>query len=328
MRRLMFLGVSALFVGMAACSDVSQFYTAGDYQFEIPVDTFTREFMMHVPVDLDPDQPAPLLFLIHGTGSNGPNTRAVGEVDRFADAAGVVTVYPEAYTIGTLHAWAVPGTVGMERGVDDLAFFNLMIDRVTQELNIDESRIFIAGISNGGVLTQWVACQLNDRLLGFASVGATALREISDACAPARAMPAMFFLGTEDPIFWWDGIVGTNFETLSAEASVARYAGLNGCSSAFEIDSIQDFVPQDSSTVRRWRYSGCRDGTQVLLYGVDGGSHTWPGSPFESPALGCTTRDIHASQLIVDFLVSRGTVTPANTAAGDSMSRGCEKPFV
>ncbi len=319
----MLVGMSALFMCVAACSDVSEFYTTGDYQFEIQVDTLTREFMMHIPADLDPQQPAPLLFVIHGTGSNGPNTRIVGEVDRFADAAGVVTVYPEA---GRFRAWAVPTTTGFERGVDDLAFFNLMIDRITEELNIDESRMFIAGISSGGHLAQWVGCELNDRLLGFASVAATAFREISDACVPARAMPALFFLGTEDPIFWWDGNVDTGL--LSAEATVAYYAGLNGCTNAFELDSIPDFVPDDSSTVRRWRYSGCRDGTEVLLYGVDGGSHTWPGSPFEAPLLGCTTRDIHASQLIVDFLISGGTVAPANTAAGDSMSRGCEKPFV
>jgi polyhydroxybutyrate depolymerase len=321
----MLMGVSALFVGVAACSDVSDFYTAGDYQFEMQVDTLTREFTIHIPADLDPNQPAPLLFVIHGTGSNGSNTRKQGEVDRFADPAGVVTVYPEA---GSLRAWAVPGTAGRELGVDDQAFFNLMIDRITEELNVDESRMFIAGISNGGLLAQWVGCQLNDRLLGFASIGATALVEISDDCVPTRAMPALFFLGTEDPIFWWDGLVGTGFETLSAEATVARYAALNGCSNAFELDSIPDFVPRDSSTVRRWRYSGCTGGTEVLLYGVDGGSHTWPGSPFEAPLLGCTTRDIHATQLIVDFLISGGTVAPANTAAGDSTSRGCEKPFV
>ncbi len=321
----MFLGASALLVGVAACSDVSEFYTAGDYQFEIQVDTLTREFMMHVPADLDPGQAAPLLFVVHGTGSNGPSTRIVGEVDRFADAAGVVTVYPDA---GRFRAWAVPGTAGRENGVDDLAFFNLMIDRITEELNIDESRMFIAGISNGGLLAQWVGCQLNDRLLGFASVAATALREISDACVPTRALPALFFLGTEDPIFWWDGNVGPNFETLSAQATVARYAALNGCANTFELDSIPDAVSRDSSTVVRWRYSGCTAGTEVLLYGVDGGSHTWPGSPYEAPLLGCTTRDIHASQIIVDFLMSGGTIAPANTAAGDSMSRGCEKPFL
>ena len=138
----------------------------------------------------------------------------------------------------------------------------------------------------------------------------------------------MFFLGTDDPIFRWVGLVGDGFETLSAEATITLYASLNNCNTDFDLDSIPDFAPDDSSTVRRWRYSGCTYGTEVLMYGIDGGSHTWPGSPYEAPYLGCTNRDIHASQLIIDFLVSGGTAAPSNTAAGDSSSRGCEKPVI
>ena len=326
MQRLIMMAASASLVALAACSDASQFYEAGEYQFAMQVDTFPREFMMHVPADLDPDIPAPLLFVIHGTGSNGKSTQIVGELDQFADPAGIITVYPEAYSIGALHAWASPATPGIEAGVDDLKFFNMMIDRVTAEMNIDESRMFIAGISNGGLLTQWVGCQLNDRLLGFASVAATALVEISDNCVPTRAMPSLFFLGTDDPIFRWVGLVGDGFEIISAEATIARYAELNACGTTFVLDSLPNPVPRDSTSVRLWQYADCTDGTQVLMYGVDGGSHTWPGSPYEAPYLGCTTRDIHASQIIVDFLLSGGTTVPPNTAAGDANSRGCEKP--
>ncbi len=328
MRKITVCAAAVLLLGgLGACSDVSRFYTGGDFEFEVPIDTLTRQFMIHVPPDLDPDQPVPLLFMLHGTGQRGPELQAVSDVDRFADAAGVITVYPEAQTIGTIHAWAAPLTIGAERGVDDPAFFNEMIDVLVAEFNVDETRLFIAGISNGGVASQWIGCQLNDRLLGFASVAATVLTEIVNTCSPAGPMATMFFLGTDDPIFLWDGVVGPNFEQLSAEASVSFHADLNSCGGTPTVTPVQDFVPQDSSTVSIWEYDGCEGGIKILMYGVDGGSHTWPGSPVESPGLGCTSRDIHASQIIIDFLLSGGTMAPANTAAGDSTSRGCERPF-
>jgi polyhydroxybutyrate depolymerase len=40
----------------------------------------------------------------------------------------------------------------------------------------------------------------------------------------------------------------------------------------------------------------------VILYGIYGGGHTWPGSPFDAPfELGLTSMDINATETIWAF---------------------------
>lgn len=56
-----------------------------------------------------------------------------------------------------------------------------------------------------------------------------------------------------------------------------------------------------ASDVERRTYPGCRDGTAVELYVIDGGGHTWPGSPGAPEKLGPTTTSIDATALMWAF---------------------------
>ncbi len=59
----------------------------------------------------------------------------------------------------------------------------------------------------------------------------------------------------------------------------------------------------DGTSVSRDSYSGCSGGAEVVFYSVEGGGHTWPGSPVEfSPTLGPESQDIVASEVIQEFL--------------------------
>ncbi|MFQ5931897.1 MAG: polyhydroxybutyrate depolymerase, partial [Nitrospiraceae bacterium] len=57
----------------------------------------------------------------------------------------------------------------------------------------------------------------------------------------------------------------------------------------------------DGTRVRRESYRDCSGGAEVILYAVEGGGHTWPGSGFSSPSLGRTSQDISATELINGF---------------------------
>ena len=56
----------------------------------------------------------------------------------------------------------------------------------------------------------------------------------------------------------------------------------------------------DGSTIHLTSFGPCSDHTEVLLYRVDGGGHTWPGGGTQN-GLGNTNRDVHASELALDF---------------------------
>ena len=57
----------------------------------------------------------------------------------------------------------------------------------------------------------------------------------------------------------------------------------------------------DGTRVERESYGPGQEGTEVILYRIEGGGHTWPGRPWTLSWLGKTTRDIVANDLIWDF---------------------------
>jgi polyhydroxybutyrate depolymerase len=56
----------------------------------------------------------------------------------------------------------------------------------------------------------------------------------------------------------------------------------------------------DGGRHRRDDYTGCRRGSDVQLYSVTDGGHTWPGA-IDVPRLGPVTTEIDAADLILDF---------------------------
>jgi polyhydroxybutyrate depolymerase len=53
--------------------------------------------------------------------------------------------------------------------------------------------------------------------------------------------------------------------------------------------------------VIRSTYGQCKDGAEVVLVAVEGGGHTWPGREPGLRALGKSTRNISANDLMWEF---------------------------
>jgi polyhydroxybutyrate depolymerase len=79
-----------------------------------------------------------------------------------------------------------------------------------------------------------------------------------------------------------------------AETSMRAWAEQSGCALPAKRRSI-------GRDVRHWTYRNCRPGLGVQLYAIDGGGHTWPGSPVDVPYLGRVTRTIDATQIALDW---------------------------
>jgi polyhydroxybutyrate depolymerase len=48
-------------------------------------------------------------------------------------------------------------------------------------------------------------------------------------------------------------------------------------------------------------YGPGRDGSEVILYMIEGGGHTWPGQDSMGPLFGKTALDLRANDLIWEF---------------------------
>jgi polyhydroxybutyrate depolymerase len=110
----------------------------------------------------------------------------------------------------------------------------------------------------------------------------------------------MFFLGTNDPVFPFAGVLGL---LLSGTETLEKWAELDACPDAAQETQLSD-TADDGTLVSVLSYGDCDGGSEVIGHIIVGGGHTWPGSAFEANAeLGRTSHDVSASQTMIDFFL-------------------------
>lgn len=254
-----------------------------------------RTYLLHVPESYNPAIPTPLVITIHGFAQWPANQMRVSQWNELAEQHGFIVVYPSG--TGFPLQWRVsedhanPGGPGKE-----IAFFSDLIDELADEYNIDSSRIYANGLSNGGGMALLLACQLSDRITAVGSVAGAYLLNWKD-CQPNRQVPAIFFHGKADEIVPFDGGPSERFALAFPKIPefVHSYAQKNGC------DSMPTTVLETAS-VSGVRYSNCKENADVTFYAIDDGGHTWPGgSPLPKWITGKTSQEINATQLMWEF---------------------------
>jgi polyhydroxybutyrate depolymerase len=263
----------------------------------------TRTYLVHLPLSYDARKRWPLVLALHGGGGAGPGTQRLTHLGEIADRRGFIVVYPD----GIRRGWADGrSTTAAERsGVDDVGFISALLDKLAGEYSIDSARVYATGISNGGFMAQRLACELSGRVAAVASVAATVGEGLAARCKPSRRVPVMMIHGTEDPLVPWAGgevKVGARGRILSVNATVRKWASLDGCAST-PIVTESEKRSADGMHVRREVFPGCKDGAEVVLYAIEGGGHTWSGGLQYLPEriIGKTSREIDAGEVIWEF---------------------------
>ncbi len=112
------------------------------------------------------------------------------------------------------------------------------------------------------------------------------------------------------PWFHLEGVIFTEVsgrinlgKVLSVDESIRFWVSRNMCSVTPVVTEEPDRDPDDGTRVTRKQYINDTDGTEVILYAVEGGGHTWPSGIQYLPAwiIGKTCRDIDANEVIWSF---------------------------
>jgi polyhydroxybutyrate depolymerase len=256
-------------------------------------------------------RPMPLVLALHGGGGTGEHMErlTLGGFNRLADREGFAVVYPDGVERHWNDGRGTQAYRSHRDNIDDVGFLAALIGYAARSIPVDLRRVYATGISNGGLMSFRLARELADRIAAIAPVAISMSEQLLQMRTPARPISVLLIPGTQDPLVPWEGgeigfaggrKVG---RVISVAESVRFWATHNQCPPTPAVTWEPDRDPFDGTRVRRVAYGPCREGTEVVLYAVEGGGHTWPGGQqyLAERLVGRTSRDIDANEVIWGF---------------------------
>ncbi len=253
--------------------------------------------------------PLPVVLVLHGAGGTGGGMEWLtgGGFDRIADRDGAIVVYPD----GIGHSWndGRPDVNSRAVGehVDDVGFLAGLARELGTLHAVDLARVYVTGISNGGLMSYRLACDAARVFAAAAAVAANFSTQLAPQCNPDRPIPVLIMNGTEDPIMPWNGgavrVLWLKHGTvLSAPDTAARWLALDHCAPLAPRGAPLTAVPEDG-TAAQLHSASCSGEAAVQLYEIRGGGHTWPGGkPYLSARLiGRVSHALDANQVVWGF---------------------------
>jgi len=267
-----------------------------------------RTYRIRIPSSYDKTSPIPLVIVLHGGGGTGEKMEelTLRGFNRLSDKEGFIVVYPDGIEKHWNDGRKNVRYRAHQEKIDDVGFLSALIDHLDKERDIDKRRVYVTGISNGAMMSFRLACELSEKITAIAPVSGAMPKDL--VCSPSRSVSVLVISNKEDPMVPWEGgeirLGRQRFGgVLSVDESVRLWVHHNQCSSS-PVNTLEpDRDPKDGTRVRREEYGQGKGGTEVILYAIEGGGHTWPGGHQYLPAwiIGKTSRDVDANEVIWSF---------------------------
>jgi polyhydroxybutyrate depolymerase len=238
-----------------------KYLVPGDYAETVTVNGIERQFLVHMPPGYRLDTPMPLVINLHGRGATARQQESVSRFHAKADRERFVVVSPQALGLPTTW-WPAAGPNGQA----DLDFFREMLAYLEGQIHVDPARIYVTGFSNGGAMANRLACTMSDKIAAIAPVAGA--HPQMESCTPLQPIAVMAWHGQQDAIIPYLGDGDYLPPVLSWTAAWARR---NVC----DPTPVLEF-PRQGVTRQTWL--NCAGHGDVVLYTIQEGSHTWPGS--------------------------------------------------
>jgi len=281
--------------------DPAQTLPPGDHDFTLAsANGVTYRYTVVVPPTIVPGRKAPLALIWHALMSSPEETRGLTDIDARTAAAGVVTVHPRSPD-ASWDAGSCCTTVVLGRRRDETVFARELLAELDRKLCVDPKRIYTSGFSNGGMISQLLACKMSEVFAAAAPLGSNLTIPPAE-CQPSRPVPMLMINGTVDPL------VGYSTPSLSGGLSVTEsfrtWAEKDRCAGS-PVTTFQQGKVTCST------YTSCGGGAELTLCSVEGMGHCMPGMQKES-ATNCFTKliplgppndDVNGIQIATDFLV-------------------------
>ncbi|MGB7750625.1 MAG: PHB depolymerase family esterase [Candidatus Acidiferrales bacterium] len=255
-----------------------------DHDGTIEIDGRTRNYFVHTPPGYTGKTPLPLVLVLHGATESANNVERLSGMSAKADQQNFLAVYPTGTgRLKNVPTWNSGACCGyaMEHKIDDVAFVRALLERVEKDYSVDPKRIYATGISNGGMMSYRLACEVSDKFAAISPVeGAQDI-----PCHPTSPVSVIVFHGTADHLVPFNGgstpyQMGSVRSDASVADTVAFWVDYDACA--------QTPKHAETAEVHTDIYSGCRANTAVALYAIQGGHHMWPGTALSNNGVPAT----------------------------------------
>lgn len=282
----------------------------------ITVNNITRKYLVYRPTGMTTVNA--VVTVLHGGGGTGLGVSNLGEhplsvFRTLADIDKFLVVYPE----GSPDNLGNPGwndcrsdDISGSQG-DDITFLKQLNTKLMAELNINSSKMYLTGGSNGALMTFSYAFQFPETIKAIA-VGSGNLPEFPESglctTGPTIPIPILLTHGTSDLMMPASGGCVANLggncnrgKVISQTATINFWLQRNGLQNVTPTVSTFDLNSSDAGNVEKRVYNGANP----LVYFVlnNAGHHAPSKTVFNesTPLQGVQNRDIEFAEEVWNF---------------------------
>lgn len=268
----------------------------------------SRTWRAYIPDALA--RPAPIVLVMHGSRGSGEQMLAATRYsfNVLAEQRGFIAVYPDGYEQHWNDCRGGANYSANTQDIDDVGFLRALVAQLATEHEVDLSRIYATGLSNGGHMAYRLGLEAPEFIAGIAAVAANLpVAENLDCVPSGQPVATLVMNGTEDPINPYGGGVveiggdASRGMVLSTTATGGYWADSAGFEGEGQTLQWPDQNASDGTTVEtvRWLEPG-KEPVEVIS--ILGGGHTWPNPEFRLPRiLGRTSHEFDAADVIWAF---------------------------
>ena len=231
----------------------------------------TREYILYVPEIYSDNISVPLLINFHGGGGTATGQMYVADMRPIADTANFILVYPQGLELdngGSTHWNSMLVSDSNKSSVDDFGFIDALIGDLLLTYNIDSTRLYATGFSNGADMSFTLGCYLQNKIAAVAPVSGLMINNPNSNCSLSIPTGVMVVHGTSDSSRPIGGIEGYY---ASINETIEFWASQNGM---LLNPSVTNYI-SDGLTIELYSYPDQENTIYIEYYKVINGDHIW-----------------------------------------------------
>jgi poly(3-hydroxybutyrate) depolymerase len=296
-------------LALVLCGAMARSFAAETMQ--LSVDGQSRSYLLERPAAR---APSPTLIVLHGATDTAEAVARRTGLAQLGPQNGFVVVFPQSR--GTMWNRFPPGrespqAIELYRQYggppNDIGFIKALAADLVRRGIADRARIYLAGLSNGGLMALNMFCYESATFAGIGLITAAMAERTGEECKPAKPLPVVMVSGTADGVVPYGG--GTvslleprapsgpsSFSVWSADRLTGFFRRLNGCTGPVVTSSMP---AQAAPRIEVERAVNCTS-APVLAYKVVGGTHS------------STPSALSTGKVLLDFF-KEAAITPAQS---------------